>query len=353
MASIQVLPSGSHRVRHQGRSVGTYPTRADAEAAVAALTGHAHAPRIVALPSTPAAPDTLDAHVEEWLDSLTGRQVDTISRYRRLYLNHISPTLGSLPPASIDSRAVARWQQERLASGMAPKTLVNIRGVLTQALDDAGNRSHARVRPPSRESVREPVYFSREDAHNHLERIRSTRPDWYVLFRTLTFSGMRLGEGRGLQAHDLTDDRVSIRRAMKKDNIVGYPKTARSRRTVTLDAETARLLNAHAAGLAPTDWLFPGIRSGNPVRDSTLHDGVWQPIASKMSPSPRIHDLRHSHCVWLLDAGIPATEVRDRLGHKSIQTTLDIYARYGIRDESAILSVLNEPVHARPILRAV
>ena len=40
----------------------------------------------------------------------------------------------------------------------------------------------------------------------------------------------------------------------------------------------------------------------------------------------RIHDLRHSHCALLFEMGIPPLEVKERLGHKNIETTLNVYA---------------------------
>ena len=40
----------------------------------------------------------------------------------------------------------------------------------------------------------------------------------------------------------------------------------------------------------------------------------------------RFHDLRHSHCTALLESGVPMKTVQYRMGHASIQTTMDIYA---------------------------
>ena len=39
----------------------------------------------------------------------------------------------------------------------------------------------------------------------------------------------------------------------------------------------------------------------------------------------RFHDLRHTHATMLLAAGVPVHVVQARLGHESIQTTVDIY----------------------------
>ncbi|MDO4173690.1 MAG: site-specific integrase [Eubacteriales bacterium] len=43
-------------------------------------------------------------------------------------------------------------------------------------------------------------------------------------------------------------------------------------------------------------------------------------------PDFDFHSLRYTHATMLIEAGISPTVVQERLGHKNIQTTLDIYA---------------------------
>jgi integrase len=39
----------------------------------------------------------------------------------------------------------------------------------------------------------------------------------------------------------------------------------------------------------------------------------------------RFHDLRHTHATLLLEDGLDAKYVSERLGHDSVQTTLELY----------------------------
>lgn len=43
-------------------------------------------------------------------------------------------------------------------------------------------------------------------------------------------------------------------------------------------------------------------------------------------PSIRFHDLRHSHATMLLEENVHPKIVSDRLGHKRIDETMDIYS---------------------------
>ena len=43
-------------------------------------------------------------------------------------------------------------------------------------------------------------------------------------------------------------------------------------------------------------------------------------------PAITVHRMRHCHAVWLLRAGTPVKVVSERLGHKDVTTTLNVYA---------------------------
>ncbi len=43
-------------------------------------------------------------------------------------------------------------------------------------------------------------------------------------------------------------------------------------------------------------------------------------------PRITVHGFRHTHCSLLFEAGATPKQVQDRLGHKDITTTMNIYA---------------------------
>ncbi len=48
-------------------------------------------------------------------------------------------------------------------------------------------------------------------------------------------------------------------------------------------------------------------------------------------PRIRFHDLRHTHATLLLEDGLDAKHVSRRLGHDSVQTTLELYGHVSSR----------------------
>lgn len=58
-------------------------------------------------------------------------------------------------------------------------------------------------------------------------------------------------------------------------------------------------------------------------------------------PEFDFHSLRHTHCTMLLDNGADPKYVQTRLGHKSVQITLDIYQHLTQKTKKTCDSILN------------
>lgn len=52
------------------------------------------------------------------------------------------------------------------------------------------------------------------------------------------------------------------------------------------------------------------------------------------------HSLRHTHATILLEAGANPKDVQDRLGHKSIEITMQIYAHVTLKMQNDTISIL-------------
>ena len=55
----------------------------------------------------------------------------------------------------------------------------------------------------------------------------------------------------------------------------------------------------------------------------------------------RAHDFRHSHASALIEMGVPILEVRDRLGHEKVETTLNTYGHLYPNKQEAIAKSLD------------
>lgn len=150
-----------------------------------------------------------------------------------------------------------------------------------------------------------------------------------TLFLLLFWSGLRVGEAFALtiQDIDLQAGSVSVSKTYHRydgQDRLTTPKTAHSVRTVSIPPQLCQVLRD----------LIQTIP--NPTPDTRLFESLpfsysltrhFHRITEKAGLPPiKIHDLRHSHASMLIQKNVPPIVIRDRLGHKSIQTTLDIYS---------------------------
>jgi integrase len=110
---------------------------------------------------------------------------------------------------------------------------------------------------------------------------------------------------------------------------LGKPKTRESRRRLTLAPAVAGTLRRASAGRSAEDLVFGAPRGGR-LDQGNWYESRWQRAIKAaqergLAKTPRFHDLRHTNAAWLISAGVPLPVIQKRLGHKSIQITVDVY----------------------------
>ena len=176
---------------------------------------------------------------------------------------------------------------------------------------------------------------------------------YYEIFYLALFTGMRRSELLGLRWQDinLILSQISVSRALHhlQDNsyVFTQPKSARSRRTIALSPSAVMMLqryydkkqmdNAMLNLPFADDTLVFSTWNGKPLRPDTITQ-AWQNIAAQSSIKViRLHDARHTHASLMLKQGIHPKIVQERLGHSSIQITLDTYSHVapGLQEAAA------------------
>lgn len=76
------------------------------------------------------------------------------------------------------------------------------------------------------------------------------------------------------------------------------------------------------------------------------YDQIIKKIQTKYPEFPRIrfHDIRHTHATLLLQAGVHPKIVQERLGHSSINVTLDIYSHVLPNLQEAVLKNIGDSI---------
>ena len=176
---------------------------------------------------------------------------------------------------------------------------------------------------------------------------------YYTLFYTALFTGMRRSELLGLtwQDIDLLYSVISVNRGLHHLSDGSYvftePKSAKSKRTIALPPSAILVLKAHydnqklerdmvGKPLSDTDLVFSTIE-GKPLRPNTI-TRAWETLAARYGVKViRFHDAWHTHASIMLKQGIHPKIVQERLGHSSIAVTLDTYSHIapGLQESAA------------------
>ena len=290
--------------------------------------------------------------LKDWLrdhiNRLTGVTDGTRKGYRSLARDHINPALGELPLEALTRKRLEAWINT-LASAMSGKTLRNVRGLLSGALNRAvyeellpANLAKDIRLPASDHNKREMVTLTQ----NEVTALVGAFPDrWQPFVSMLVGSGMRFGEITALPvgACDLDADppTVRVRQAWKATGLsareLGAPKTRKARRVIPISRTLAEEIRPLVDGRDAEAFVFTS-NGGGHVDHAHFSERVWKPaLAAAMRKTddngdprphitkrPTIHDLRHTYATYMA-ARIPLDQLQRLLGHESIQTTVDVY----------------------------
>ena len=90
-----------------------------------------------------------------------------------------------------------------------------------------------------------------------------------------------------------------------------------------INREAQCLLMDHA--LPDSELVFCHV-DGSPLVPDTVSEAWARSIRQSGLKVIRFHDARHSHASLMLKQGVHPKVVQERLGHSSIQVTLDTYS---------------------------
>jgi len=184
--------------------------------------------------------------------------------------------------------------------------------------------------------------FTEEELNTFCVTVEQRWAFYYPLFFTLSKTGIRVGEAMALDwSHVDFQDRTLLIEGSYTDGKMGPPKGRRARK-VDLSQDTVRVLKQHYKDMMELKlkkgWkelgpVFPNMEGGR-LELSNLRGRVFVKALEKAKLGHRrIHDLRHSYASLLLMKGANVLYVSQQLGHRSVDITLQNYARWLPSDE--------------------
>jgi integrase len=284
-------------------------------------------------------PRLLSAAASEWLEGKRGRVAPKTYKIEEVNLAHLLPVLGRHLVSDIDARDIARYQDARTKEGAAGGTVNLEFGTLRAILRKA--RVWANIQPdvkmlPARSDVGLSLPSKDESkllAECGKSRSKALLPAFVVAMNT----GLRYSELVGLRwgQVDFAGKRLTV----------GKSKTeAGDGRVVPLNPRALDALSLWASrfdGRSPAHFVFPSEKYGQPHKErgqgayatdptkplKRLKE-AWEGAKERAEVSCRWHDLRHSFCTRLLEAGVGFPIVAEIMGW-SASMAVRMAKRYG------------------------
>ena len=321
----------------------------------------------------PASPDiTVGEFLAEWLAGKGKLKPSVRPAYQAHITNYLDPLLGDIPLARLRPESIAgmfatidgRNAEIERQRGEGRALIVldgDVRQVPKVVSAATKHRIYATLRAAMNAAVKrrlipwnpcagvelpaaprnEAAVWGGEEVGEFLAATAGHR--LHVAWRLVLLRGLRRGEVCGLQWDDINTDARYLRITRTLLEFGGEvrqdtPKSATSRREVSLDTETARLLREHrkaqlaerlAAGSAYDSgpgggWVICD-EIGRPYRPDLISARFKQAAKAAGLPMIKLHEGRHTAATLALQAGIEVKVVSAQLGHSTTQITSDIY----------------------------
>lgn len=164
----------------------------------------------------------------------------------------------------------------------------------------------------------------------------------------MLYCGLRRGEVMALTPADIQGDSLTVNKAVRFDGnkpIIAAPKTASGFRSVPIpDIILPEVQNAIASN--------PGMNLCATAHGQTMTDTAWKrawdgylhalSVTAGHPISIRPHDLRHTYCTLLVDAGISMKQAMQWMGHADEKMILKVYDHVTDTRTQTSIKLLNQ-----------
>lgn len=272
----------------------------------------------------------------------------SIKNKRYMIESKILPFFGNKPMNMIKPSDIIQWQNELLSQEYAPTYLRMLQNQVTAIFNHAErlyglyDNPCKKVSKIGRSNASELEFWTIEE-YRKFRKILQEDTLYKTLFDILFWTGCRIGEALALQLQDIDFDNmlISISKTYYRHDgkdVITKPKTEASVRSVSVPENLAQSIKEYISlfcgGLEPEDRLFQ-------ITDRAVQKKIIKAAENAGVKRIRVHDLRHSHVALLIEQGVSPLAIAERVGHDSINTTMNVYGHLYPNKQKEIADILN------------
>lgn len=306
-----------------------------------------------------------------WVPNLRRRQIkpSTLASYASMLKRHVYPSL-----AGSEMREIQPQQLEALLSALqrySPKYQRNV-ALLLRAIFNHAVESEELMKSPIR-GYHMPKVVRKEKSCWTEDQVKAvldaTPAEYKPLFKTLAFTGMRIGEVLGLswKQIDFRQGWIEVTQSLWNGHVY-TPKTEASMRVITMGPDLYRTLQEYATAelarlgaeedawgrkkalgaLNPESLVFPN-HLGKPFQPDVLRRNVLYPVLYRLGWNWKkgeggFHCFRHSAGSIVVSKTGNLRVTQKLLGHSSITTTANIYTHVQVEELRGAVEILEKAI---------
>lgn len=298
---------------------------------------------------------TVASLFDEWLAlKKTDMTVEAHRDYERNYARWVKPTFGWRDAELVTEKEVQAWVEKTLRPTLSPKTIAKYHALLHGMFKWASSKSVGHIENNPCAETKLPKRKKRPPKGLRVTEMQALlaagdavdAADAAAVVAVMAGTGWRPGEVLGMVGGSVDVapngsvyvEMLSVYR--RGEGIVEDGKTEAAGRRIRVLGPGADLLARRVVGKGINDPVFPHPATGKPWSPASFGRHYWPKLVtaaglSERGPTP--YWLRHTHVALCHAAGMTLPEIQRRIGHESIQTTIDVYGRMidGMTDETA------------------
>ena len=319
------------------KNMGSYPLKRDASRRLNEVKEEIYKEELL-LPNEMKMEEFILDFLEKYKVNLS---ITTYKVYLRICKKYIIPLLGDIKLSDIRPIHVQNYVDD-LVGILTPQTIRIHLNILNLAFKRAYRLKLIKenvvqfVEVPKNKKFKNEIYNA-EDMRILLEKCHKTPLELPIIIASGL--GLRISEIMGLTWNNINfnDFTITVEKITVRDEgkvILKEPKTESSVRTISAPKEIILMLKQ-----LKKERLAAKLKGEKQHRELIFYDKNLEPIAPDVISKKfkyflevnnlkhiRFHDLRHSHVTMLIDAKVPLKVISERVGHSSVNTTLNIYS---------------------------
>ena len=292
----------------------------------------------------------LSSFVEVYLkDKEVELKQRTLRNKRYMFKTHVIPYLGNKKMNEITASDILAWQKAVKDSKDYSDAYLRMLQNQVTALFIHAQRIYylkdnpcKRVKKMGRSDNRSLNFWTLEEYRKFIDTFDKSSMH-YLMFEILFWTGMREGELLALTKNDIDVGQMTLRInktyfRLQGEDIITDPKTDSSIRTIDLP----KFLVDEIQKYWNTLYKHPSDARMFPIVAEALQHVMVRHIKKAEVKKIRVHDLRHSHCAYLINQGVQPLIIKERLGHKDIKVTLNTYGHLYPSEQKKVANLLND-----------